>query len=61
MVTMRGLSSYACLGFSQARLIETARIAGRALEAEFENSTGTLNGSDNCKEATRAEASVWCP
>lgn len=35
LVTMRGLSAFACLGLSQARLIESARIAGRALEQEL--------------------------
>jgi TetR/AcrR family transcriptional repressor for divergent bdcA len=37
LVTMRGLSSFACLGMSQKRLIEVARMAGRTLEGEFEH------------------------
>lgn len=36
LVTLRGLSSFACMGLSQKRLVETARIAGRALEGEFQ-------------------------
>ena len=35
LVTMRGLSGFACLGLSQARLIETAKFAGLALEHEL--------------------------
>lgn len=35
LVTLRGLSSYACLGHSQSTLVECAKVAGRALEAEF--------------------------
>lgn len=35
LVTMRGLSSFACLGMSQARLVAVARMAGRALENAF--------------------------
>ncbi|MFY0736011.1 MULTISPECIES: TetR/AcrR family transcriptional regulator [Aurantimonas] len=37
LVTMRGLSSFACLGMSQKRLVEVARMAGRTLEGEFQN------------------------
>ena len=40
LVTMRGLSSFACLGMSQKRLIEVARMAGRSLEAEFASDEG---------------------
>jgi len=35
LVTLRGLSSYACLGYSTERLVECARMAGRALTQEF--------------------------
>jgi TetR/AcrR family transcriptional repressor for divergent bdcA len=35
LVTMRGLSSFACLGMTHARLIAVARMAGHALESEF--------------------------
>lgn len=35
LLTMRGLSSFACLGQSQDRLIESARMAGRSLAFEF--------------------------
>lgn len=35
LLTLRGLSSYACLGYSQAKLVECSKIAGRALDAEF--------------------------
>lgn len=35
LVTLRGLSSYGCLGHPQAKLIECAKVAGRALEVEF--------------------------
>jgi TetR/AcrR family transcriptional repressor for divergent bdcA len=37
LVTMRGLSSFACLGMSQKRLIDVARMAGRTLEGEFDD------------------------
>lgn len=35
LITLRGLSSYACLGFSQDKLVDCSKVAGRALEAEF--------------------------
>jgi TetR/AcrR family transcriptional regulator, repressor for divergent bdcA len=35
LLTMRGLSSFACLGQSQDRLVESARMAGRSLSLEF--------------------------
>ncbi|WP_299656353.1 TetR/AcrR family transcriptional regulator [uncultured Jannaschia sp.] len=35
LVTLRGLSSYACLGTPAERLIECARMAGRAFEQDF--------------------------
>lgn len=35
LVTLRGLSSYACLGYPGDRLTDCARLAGRALELEF--------------------------
>ena len=36
LLNLRGLSSYACLRYSQEKLVECSRIAGRALKAEFE-------------------------
>jgi TetR/AcrR family transcriptional repressor for divergent bdcA len=35
LVTLRGLSSYACLGLSTEKLVGCSAIAGRALDAEF--------------------------
>ncbi len=35
LMTLRGLSSYACLGYSTKRLTECAKMAGRALEDDF--------------------------
>ena len=35
LLTLRGLSSYACLGYSAAKLVDCSAIAGRALDAEF--------------------------
>jgi len=35
LLTLRGLSSYSCLGFAQAKLVGCAKVAGRALDAEF--------------------------
>ncbi len=35
LMTLRGLSSYACLGYSTERLTECAKMAGRALENDF--------------------------
>jgi TetR/AcrR family transcriptional repressor for divergent bdcA len=35
LMTLRGLSSYACLGYSTERLTECAKMAGRALEDDF--------------------------
>jgi TetR/AcrR family transcriptional repressor for divergent bdcA len=35
LVTLRGLSSYACLGNSQEKLVGCAKIAGSALQTEF--------------------------
>lgn len=35
LLTLRGLSSYACLGHAQTKLVGCAKVAGRALEAEF--------------------------
>ena len=35
LLTLRGISSYACLGYSQKRLIECAKMAGRTLDQEF--------------------------
>lgn len=35
LLTLRGLSSYACLGYAQAKLVECSKIAGKALDAEF--------------------------
>jgi len=39
VVTTRGLSSFACSGMSQARLIEAAKMAGQALSSEFRDET----------------------
>lgn len=39
LLNLRGLSSYACLGFTQAKLVDCSRVAGRAFEAEFANSS----------------------
>ena len=38
LLTLRGISSYACLGYSQAKLVECAKVAGRAMTAEFKGS-----------------------
>ncbi|MGQ8630244.1 TetR/AcrR family transcriptional regulator [Agrobacterium sp. DKPNP3] len=38
LLTLRGLSSFACLGQSAERLVASARLAGRSLEQEFEAS-----------------------
>lgn len=38
LLTLRGISSYACLGYTQAKLVECAKVAGRALTAEFKAS-----------------------
>jgi len=35
LLTLRGISSYACLGYSQEKLVNCARIAGSALNAGF--------------------------
>ena len=35
LLNLRGLSSYACLGYSQAKLVECSKIAGHALDARF--------------------------
>ena len=35
LMTLRGLSSYACLDYSTQRLTECARLAGRALKDDF--------------------------
>lgn len=35
LLTLRGLSSYACLGFSTEKLVSCSKVAGRALDAEF--------------------------
>lgn len=35
LVTLRGISSYACLGYSTSKLVDCCAIAGRALESEF--------------------------
>jgi TetR/AcrR family transcriptional repressor for divergent bdcA len=35
LVTLRGTSSYACLGYSQKRLIDCSKMAGRSLDQEF--------------------------
>lgn len=36
LMTLRGLSSYACLGYSTERLTHCAEMAGRALECDFD-------------------------
>jgi len=35
LLTLRGISSYACLGTSQAKLVNCAKVAAHALAAEF--------------------------
>lgn len=35
LLTLRGISSYACLGTSQAKLVNCAKVAAHALDAEF--------------------------
>jgi len=35
LMTLRGLSSYACLGYSKEKLVDCSKVAGRALIAEF--------------------------
>ncbi|NYT73353.1 TetR/AcrR family transcriptional regulator [Halomonas sp. QX-2] len=38
LLTLRGLSSYACLGLPQQKLVGCAEVAGRALDVEFASS-----------------------
>jgi TetR/AcrR family transcriptional repressor for divergent bdcA len=40
LVTLRGISSYACLGFTSDKLVSCSGIAGKALEAEFAPKVG---------------------
>lgn len=40
LMTLRGISSYSCLGYTQAKLVECSKIAGKALDAEFNSSDG---------------------
>lgn len=40
LLTLRGLSSFACLGRSQEDLVECARMAGKSLELEFASKPG---------------------
>jgi TetR/AcrR family transcriptional repressor for divergent bdcA len=40
LVTLRGISSYACLGFSTEKLVDCSGIAGRALDLEFAAKSG---------------------
>ncbi len=40
LVTLRGISSYACLGYSTSKLVECCGIAGKALNAEFGAAVG---------------------
>lgn len=35
LLTLRGLSSYSCLGLSQTKLVGCAKVAGQALDVEF--------------------------
>ena len=35
VMTLRGLSSYACLGYAQEKLVECSKVAGRVFESEF--------------------------
>lgn len=35
LLTLRGISAYACMGTTTAKLVDCAGIAGRALDAEF--------------------------
>jgi TetR/AcrR family transcriptional repressor for divergent bdcA len=37
LLNLRGLSSYACLGYAQKKLVECSKIAGGALATEFAN------------------------
>lgn len=37
LINLRGISSYACLGYSQEKLVDCSKIAGRALITEFAN------------------------
>lgn len=47
LLTLRGISSYACLGYSTAKLVECSGIAGRALNAEFVSTApATQRGRD---------------
>lgn len=41
LMTLRGISSYACLGYSTEKLVECAGVAGRALIAEFDARRGS--------------------
>jgi len=35
VMTLRGLSSYACLGYAQDKLVECSKVAGKVFESEF--------------------------
>jgi TetR/AcrR family transcriptional repressor for divergent bdcA len=35
LLNLRGLSAYACLNYTQRKLVDCSRIAGRALDSEF--------------------------
>lgn len=35
VMTLRGLSSYACLGYAREKLVECSKVAGRVFESEF--------------------------
>lgn len=43
LLNLRGLSSYACLGYSGEKLVECSKIAGRALQSEFPAGTKAKN------------------
>lgn len=40
LLTLGGISSYACLGTSQTKLVNCAKVAAHALEAEFPPDSG---------------------
>ena len=47
LLTLRGISSYACLGYSQDKLVNCAKIAGSALITEFAHSGNTFSKPQN--------------
>jgi TetR/AcrR family transcriptional repressor for divergent bdcA len=48
LLNLRGLSAYARLGYTQKKLIDCARTAGRALEEEFGKDAALRRVEDGC-------------